>query len=58
MQTTHRSPLLTIHTEGSPLPPDLLQCVQSVSKIIIARYQVEPQLSPDALEVYEYLPKV
>jgi hypothetical protein len=56
MQTSHRFPFITIHIEGSLLPADLLQRVRRASKIQNVRYRVEPQLHPDVLEIFIYLP--
>jgi hypothetical protein len=56
MQTSDRFPFRAIHTEGSLLTADLHQRVRRASKIQNVRYRVEPQLHPDVLEIFIYLP--
>ena len=57
MQTRTRNPITTIHTESVLLPLDLPQRVRKASKVRNVQYRVEPQLPPDVLGIYVYLPK-
>ena len=59
MQTRNRNTFTTIHTEGALLPADLLQAhqrVRAAAKTRNLRYRVEPQLPPDVLGIFVYLP--
>ena len=58
MQTRTRNPFTTIHTEGVNFPSDLYQRVRRASKKRNVQYRVEPQMPPDVLGIYVYLPKV
>ena len=65
--TNHFAPFLTIRAEGALLPVDLLQRIVEngldlsglmPEKQKGAQTHVEPNLPPDVLGIYVYLPKV
>jgi len=59
MQTRNRKPFTTMPTEGAILPADLLAAhprVRRTSKVRNVQHRVEPQLPPDVLGIYVFLP--